>query len=160
MLKYFYYKETILAFSSCDGEIKAFNRSFEAIDFAFARTSYQLQKIIFHNIQKMVMPKDTSLQSWRDVGMLLCFSSTRVILYHLQFVCVHLLQQKLNFCRNLYINRIVLLIFVSGCFCFKQGIKRQKILGINICRGLRFRIFWRYYRRVTTLTSHLDNYAF
>ena len=49
MLKYFYYKETILAFSSCDGEIKAFHRSLQVIHFAFVRTSYQFQKIISQN---------------------------------------------------------------------------------------------------------------
>ena len=129
-------------FSSCDGEIKAFHWSLEAINFAFAGTSYQLQKIIFKNIQKMVVPKDTSLQSWRDVGMFPCLSSIKLTLELLQFVCVNLLQQKKTLI-SISINRILLLVFMSGCFCFcvKQGIKRQKTLGITICRGLRFKIF-------------------
>ena len=40
-------KKTILVFSSCGKEVKAFHRTLEAIDYIFARTNYQRQKIIF-----------------------------------------------------------------------------------------------------------------
>ena len=51
-----YYKKNF--FSSFDGEAKFFKRSLEAINYAFPRTKYHLQKIIFQIVQH-----DISLQS-------------------------------------------------------------------------------------------------
>ena len=42
-----HYKKTILFFLSSGGETKNFRRSLEAIDYAFSRTNYQLQKLSF-----------------------------------------------------------------------------------------------------------------
>ena len=63
-------QQTFLVILICDGETEIFNRSSEAINFTFTHTNFQLQKIIFPNIKKMIVQQDILFQSYKDVGIL------------------------------------------------------------------------------------------
>ena len=55
-------QKTFLVFSSCGREIKIFHRSLRTIDYIFAHTNSQFQKIIFQNVKKMIVQQDIFLQ--------------------------------------------------------------------------------------------------
>ena len=62
--KSFLYYQKIFLFFKLWWRNKVFRLSLEAINYAFPRTNYNTQKIIFQNTQKMIKQQDVSLQSW------------------------------------------------------------------------------------------------
>ena len=128
------YKIHIIVFISYGEEITVFGPFLEAIDIVFVRTNYQLLKITFQSKQKMVVPKDTFLQTWQDV----CFFFVK---FHQDKTSAFSanefsLVKKTNLCLNLLVNWILFLLlcvlaFISNFLC---RLVQQKILG-NIISG-------------------------
>ena len=129
----------------------------EAIDFAFVRSSYQLLKITFWNKQKMVVQKDTFLQTWQDVCIFSCLSSPKTrhqLLLLLQQIIF--LQQKKNQIMSLSLDQLSFVANFRECvhlFLFLCRIKWQKNFGNIIFRRLTSRFIKRYQRNLTTFTS-------
>ena len=102
------------------------------------------------------MPKDISLRSWRDVGILTCLSFTSMTLQLLLLECSNLsAQNTINFSHKLILCQILLLVLLRWCFfLFFKRIETEKIFWIKICWGMLFWTLWLLISgRVITLTS-------